>query len=171
MRKGLWLVEPELWNADRVIADIDAIRRYNPQRFEMEQLTAVIYENTSRHLCIGYKDLAMDEFWVRGHVPHAPAMPMALMCEAAAQLANYYALKHKLYASVGGFVGLTDVRCRGIVRPGERLFVMVRLLKIRSAMLTCRFQCVVRQHLVCDGVLKGTPDRKALISKTTRPEQ
>ena len=38
MRKGLWLVEPDLWDADHVIADLDAIRQYNPQRFEMEQL-------------------------------------------------------------------------------------------------------------------------------------
>jgi 3-hydroxyacyl-[acyl-carrier-protein] dehydratase len=155
MRKGLWLVEPDLWDADHVIADLDAIRQYNPQRFEMEQLTAVIYEDTSRHICIGYKDIGVNEFWVRGHMPYAPAMPMALMCEVAGQLANYYALKHRLYAAQGGFVGMKNVRCRQIVRPGERLFVMVKLLKIRSAVLTCRFQCVVRKRLVCDGVLMG----------------
>ena len=27
------------------IADLDEIRKYNPQRFEMEQLTGVLYEN------------------------------------------------------------------------------------------------------------------------------
>jgi 3-hydroxymyristoyl/3-hydroxydecanoyl-(acyl carrier protein) dehydratase len=62
------------------------------------------------------------------------------MCEAAAQLASYYALKHKLYATEGGFVGLRGVRCQGIARPGDRLFAMARLLKIRGTLLTCQFQ-------------------------------
>ena len=56
MRKDLWIVEPHLWDADHVVADLDVIRQYNPQRFEMEQLTAVIYEDTDRHVCLGYKD-------------------------------------------------------------------------------------------------------------------
>ena len=155
MHETSWIIERNLWNADHVIADIDAIRQCNSQRFEMEQLTAVIYEDTDRHVCLGYKDLAMDEFWVRGQMPHAPVMPGPLMCEAAAQLANYYAVKHRLYASPGVFVDLKDVRYRGIACPGERLFIMAKLLKIRGAVLTCRFQCAVRERLVCDGVLIG----------------
>lgn len=155
MRKELWIVEPNLWDADHVIADLDAIRQYNPQRFEMEQLTAIIYGDTDRHVCLGYKDLALDEFWVRGHASQSPIMPPTLMCEAAAQLANYYALKHKLYATQGGFVGLKNVRCRRVVRSGERIFIMVKLLKIRGTLLTCQFQCAVRKRLVCDGVLIG----------------
>jgi 3-hydroxyacyl-[acyl-carrier-protein] dehydratase len=77
------------------------------------------------------------------------------MCEAAAQLANYYVLKHKLYSCPGLFLGMNDVRYRRVVRPGERLFVMVKLLKVRGTLLTCQFQCVVRKRLVCDGVLIG----------------
>jgi 3-hydroxyacyl-[acyl-carrier-protein] dehydratase len=155
MRNDSWIIEPSHLDALPVIADLDAIRQYNPQRFEMEQLTAVIYEDTSRHVCVGYKALAMDEFWVRGHVSQFPVMPPTLMCEAAAQLANYYALKHKLYAAHGGFVGLKGVRYRRIVRPGERLFVMAKLLKIRGTLLTCQFQCAVQKRLACDGVLIG----------------
>jgi 3-hydroxyacyl-[acyl-carrier-protein] dehydratase len=155
MRKESWLVEPEMWDADQIIADLDAIRQFNPQRFEMEQLTAIIHEDTERHVCLGYKDLAWDEFWVRGQLSGFPTMPGTLMCEAAAQLANYYALKHGLYASRGGFLGLKGVRCRRIARPGERLFVMVKLLKIRGALLTCQFQCAVRKRLACAGVLIG----------------
>ncbi len=155
VRKESWIADPDLWDADHVVADLDAIRRYNPQRFEMEQLSGVVHEDADRHVCVGYKDLAMDEFWVRGHVSRSPAMPGLLMCEAAAQLANYYALKHNLYASQGALLGLKGVRCRRIVTPGERLFVMVKLLKVRGAVLTCRFQCAARKRLVCDGVLIG----------------
>ena len=155
MPKESWIAKPSLWEAEHVIADLDTIRQYNPQRFEMEQLTAVVYEDVSGHVCVGYKDLAADEFWVRGHVSPWPVMPPTLMCEAAAQLANYYALRHELYKAQGGFVGLRNVRYRRMVRPGERLFVLAKLLKIRGTLLTCQFQCAVRKRLVCTGVLIG----------------
>jgi 3-hydroxyacyl-[acyl-carrier-protein] dehydratase len=45
------LIDPSLFDFDNVIADIDEIRRYNPQRFEMEQLSAVIYEDLDEFAC------------------------------------------------------------------------------------------------------------------------
>ena len=36
------------------IADADEIARMNPQRFEMAQLTAVVYENLEDYSCVGY---------------------------------------------------------------------------------------------------------------------
>ena len=39
------LIDPSLLDFDNVIADVEEIRRYNPQRFEMEQLSAVVYED------------------------------------------------------------------------------------------------------------------------------
>ena len=39
------------YDLDHVVADIEEIRRYNPQRFEMEQLTAIVYDDVeTRHL-------------------------------------------------------------------------------------------------------------------------
>ena len=55
-----------------ITADIDEIRKYNAQRFEMEQLTAIVYENVDLGVCVGYKDITRDEFWVRGHMPECP---------------------------------------------------------------------------------------------------
>ena len=40
----------------RVVADREEIHRYNPQRFEMEQLTAIVYLDPDQHLIVGYKD-------------------------------------------------------------------------------------------------------------------
>lgn len=81
----------DLANLDlsRVVADQDAIRKVNLQRFEMEQLTAIVHIDRDNHVIVGYKDVRPDEFWVRGHMPNYPLLPGVLMCEAAAQLCSY----------------------------------------------------------------------------------
>src|SRR5580700_317786 len=109
----------------KVVADAEAIRKINPQRFEMEQLTAIVYVDPSEHVVVGYKDVGTDEFWVRGHMPGYPLMPGVLMCEAAAQLCSYYVVTIGLLdGDFVGFGGLENVRFRGVVRPGDR-FVLV----------------------------------------------
>jgi len=154
--KKTLILDPSEYDVNHVVADIEEIRRYNPQRFEMEQLTAICYEDTERSICVGYKDLGPDEFWARGHMPGMPLMPGVIMCEAAAQLASYYTKKHRLIdAPMVGFGGLRDVRFRGLVLPGERFVIVDRLGRVRSTMLTCEFQCLVRGRLVCEGSLMG----------------
>ena len=149
------IIEFSQFDTDNVVADIEEIRRYNPQRFEMEQLTAICHENAETHTVVGYKDLSPDEFWARGHMPGMPLMPGVIMCEAAAQLAGYYCKKHNLLDGVVGFGGLENVRFRGVVQPGDRFVIMARLLKARRSLMTCEFQCYVRESFVCEGVLKG----------------
>ena len=134
------------YDVNRVVADIETVRRYNPQRFEMEQLTAICHEDPVRQVCVGYKDLGPDEFWVRGHMPGMPLMPGVMMCEAAAQIASYYGQRHKLMEGMIGFGGMEDVRFRDVVRPGQRFVIVVHLLKARRGLLICDFQGFVGQN-------------------------
>ena len=158
MNNRLLILDPAEYDLDNVVADIEEIRRYNRQRFEMEQLTAVVFDDPDTHICVGYKDIGPDDFWIRGHMPEMPIMPGVIMCEAAAQLASYFTQKHKLMDTQAvGFGGLQNVRFRGVVHPGERFVVVAKLLKVRRAMLTCQFQCFVKEDMVCNGVLKGVP--------------
>jgi len=154
-----YIIHPSEYDLDRVIADIREIRRWNMQRFEMEQLTAIVHEDQARGLCVGYKDVTPDEFWVRGHFPSMPLMPGVLMCEAAAQLSSYYTQKFNLLdAKLIGFGGLEEVRFREPVVPGDRLVIAVERVRVRPrAMIVCRFQGLVRESIVVDGIIKGVP--------------
>src|SRR3954471_9682995 len=119
------LVDPATIDTSRVLVDREGIRRGNSQRFEMEQLTAIVAIDQEHHLIIGYKDIAADEFWVRGHMPDYPLMPGVLICEAAAQLSSYYSVSIKLLKEgFLGFGGMEDVRFRGQVRVGDRLVIV-----------------------------------------------
>lgn len=161
-----FIVDPDLLDFNNIIADLEEIRRHNAQRFEMEQLTAIIHEDKERLACAGYKDVTHDEFWVRGHMPNMPLMPGVVMLEAAAQMCSYFAHKYDLLGGgMVGFGGLEDVRFRDPVLPGQRLIVMCQQLKARrNRMIVCRFQGVVGRNLVLEGVLKGIPIPTELIA-------
>lgn len=153
------IIELSEVDLDNVVSNIEQIRKYNPQRYEMEQLTAIVLEDTDRQICVGYKDISRDEFWIRGHMPGMPLMPGVIMCEAAAQISSYYVQKYDLLqAKMVGFGGLEDVRFREIVVPGDRLVIAIELLKARPRrMIKCRFQGFVRNEIVVDGIIKGVP--------------
>ncbi|SRR6056297_983211 len=144
---------------DAPIAGIEEIRKFNPQRFEMEQLTSILCECKETQACAAYKQLTDDEFWVRGHMPGMPLMPGVMILEAAAQLASYFTQKNDLLgAAMVGFGGLDNVRFRGVVTPGSKLIVMVRLDRVRRGrMIVAPFQGVVDGSLVAEGVLRGIP--------------
>jgi 3-hydroxyacyl-[acyl-carrier-protein] dehydratase len=144
---------------NHVLADIETIRKYNPQRFEMEQLTAIVHEDATHYRCIGYKDITRDEFWVKGHMPNMPLMPGVVMLEAIAQMCSYFVQKYDLLgAAMVGFGGLEEVRFRDPVVPGDRLYLLCELDKVRRGrMIVSRFQGVVGESVVVEGVLKGVP--------------
>src|SRR5262249_44851987 len=118
-------------DCSRILADQEAIRKINPQRYEMEQLNAIVHIDPGQHLIVGYKDVKTDEFWVRGHMPDYPLMPGVLMCEAAAQICSYYTATHGLmHGDFIGFGGMENVRFRSTVKPGDRLLLVAKATKV-----------------------------------------
>ena len=142
----------------RVLADKEAIRRVNPQRFELEQLDAVVLLDPDRQLIVGYKDVRADEFWVPGHMPGYPLFPGVLMCEAAAQLVGYYIRSQNLMGGdFMGFGGLENVRFRSPVYPGSRLVLVGKVTKVHRRQAICNVQGFVNDVLVFHGDVIGVP--------------
>lgn len=152
------IVDPSQYDETKPIATIEEIRQYNRQRYEMEQLTGILYDNLEEKRCVGYKDMSDGGFWIRGHMPNFPLTPGVVLCEVAAQLASYFITKYRMFGdAVVGFAGLDEVKFRGMVRPGDRVIVQCEMLKQRKILITARFMCVVNGAVVCEGVLKGVP--------------
>jgi len=152
------LVDPTTIDTSRVLVDRDEIHRYNPQRFEMDQLTAIVLIDPKHKMVIGYKDVCADEFWVRGHMPDYPLMPGVLICEAAAQLSSYYCSAVRLHAE--GFIafgGMEDVRFRGQVRPGDRLLLVGKGLRLHRRHTIFDCQGFVGTNMVFHGKIIGVP--------------
>jgi 3-hydroxyacyl-[acyl-carrier-protein] dehydratase len=141
-----------------VVADIDAIQRVNPQRFEMIQLDAIVHIDGGAKIIIGYKDVRYDEFWVRGHMPGYPLLPGVLMCEASAQLCAYYAMtQHEIPGDFVGFGGMENVRFRSPVHPGERLVLIAKETRFNRRQLIFNVQGIVKETMVFHGDILGVP--------------
>ena len=110
---------------------IEEIRKRNPQRYEMEHLTAIVHLDSENQIIGGYKEVTEDEFWVKGHIPGQPLLPGVIMLEAGAQLSSF--IFHSLIkdAPFFGFAGLDEVRFRGTVKPGNRLFLMAKGINVK----------------------------------------
>lgn len=159
MAKQDRIIDPADYVGRKQIAGVEEIRGLNPQRHEMEQISGILCDDVEENLCVGFKDVSREEFWVRGHMPNMPLMPGVIMLEAAAQLASYFVQKHDLLQTkMVGFGGLESVRFREPVIPGDRLLIALQLIKARPRrMMVCRFEGYVRERLVVDGVIKGIP--------------
>jgi 3-hydroxyacyl-[acyl-carrier-protein] dehydratase len=142
----------------RVAADKEAIRAILPQRGVMEQIDVVTYMDPTRHVVVGYKDVRDDEFWVPGHIPGYALMPGVLMCEASAQLCSFYVLRQGLIiADFIGFSGMDNVRFRSPVRPGDRLVLVGKALKIHRRQMLFNVQGFVQDRMAFDGDFVGMP--------------
>lgn len=152
------MVDPASIDTSHVLHDLETIRQRNPQRFEMEQLTAIVHIDRDEHLIVGYKDVRDDEFWVRGHMPNYPLMPGVLMCEAAAQLCSFYCHQIQLNKDAFmGFGGMEDVRFRGQVKPGDRLVILAKAVRIHHRQTIFETQGFVDGNMVFHGKIIGVP--------------
>lgn len=148
------------FNYDKPLYNLDEVRKINPQRHEMEQLSGVVWVDQQQHGIIGFKDVTDDEFWIKGHMPGFPLMPGVILCEAAAQLVSFYAKKFSILGTGDylGFGGLDDVRFRVPVYPDCRLILCARGKRIKPKMRAeFEFQGYVNDALVYHGSLIGVP--------------
>jgi 3-hydroxyacyl-[acyl-carrier-protein] dehydratase len=151
-------INPSELDLSRVLAGRAEIELVNPQRYEMEQLTAIVYVDPGQHLIAGYKDVTAEEFWVRGHMPDYPLMPGVLMCEAAAQLCSYYIMTNGLtQGDFLGFGGMENVRFRGPVRPGDRLLLIAKGTKMHRRQTIFNVQGFVGPTMVFHADIIGVP--------------
>ncbi|MCG6157584.1 3-hydroxyacyl-ACP dehydratase FabZ family protein [Rubinisphaera margarita] len=151
------LFDIEQFDYSNPLYTLDEIRKVNPQRHEMEQLTAVVHVDEENDSVVGFKDVTENEFWCTGHMPGFPLMPGVVLCECAAQLAGFYARKYDLLGGdYLGFGGMDDVRFRAPVYPNSRLILaaVTRNVRFRKR-AEFEFQGFVNGQMVFSGHMIG----------------
>lgn len=69
-----------------------------------------------------------DEFFLNGHFPGNPVVPGVILCEIVAQT-SCALLQEEIKGKTPYYAGLDKVRFRQIVRPGDTLNILVKLVR------------------------------------------
>ncbi|MEO0586479.1 MAG: 3-hydroxyacyl-ACP dehydratase FabZ family protein [Planctomycetota bacterium] len=136
---------------------VEDIEKTNPHRGVMRLLDGILYEDLDARLTLAYRDVSEDEFWVPGHIPGRPLFPGVLMIEAAAQLASFTCLREMPGETFMGFAGVEGVKFRGQVKPGDRLYILLKQIELRRRRSVCDAQGVVDGQMVFEARIVGMP--------------
>lgn len=92
-----------------------------------------ITECVAGEYAVGYKNLTWNEPFFQGHFPNNPIMPGVLQIEAMAQCSAPILLSiEKFQGKLALFAGIENARFKGIVRPGDRLDMIIELQKLKG---------------------------------------
>ena len=153
------LIPLETIDVDRAIADIEAIRKINPQRYEMEQLSRIVHYDPEAGAVAGVLDVADEPFWARGHIPGRPLMPGVIMIEAAAQRCSWAVRQVYDPEEYGerffGFGGIDDVKFRGTVFPGQQMIILGAKHEVRPRRAVFATQGWVEGRMVFEAKITG----------------
>jgi 3-hydroxyacyl-[acyl-carrier-protein] dehydratase len=148
-----FLIDLSAIDLNRTIISLDEIRKVIPQRFEMEMLSGIVYDDGGT--IIGYKDVTLDDFWVRGHIPGRPLMPGVMMIECAAQLCAFWTMRKQPQMGFVGFARCDRVSFRGTVVPPARLYMIAQTVEITRRRAIANCQGIHNGNLVFEATVTG----------------
>ncbi len=149
------ILDPSSFRPEDAIAGKEEIEAQIPQRGEFSMLHGILHMDEDKGICVGYKTLGDDEFWVPGHIPERPLFPGVLMIETAAQLCGYAFAVAQHNHGFFGFASVDAVRFRGTVVPGDVFIVMVKGRKLRRKLGMYDTQGYVDGKLVFEAIITG----------------
>lgn len=164
------LLDPKTIDTSKIVADRAAICSLIPHRGAMLHIDAVVSMDRETNVVVGYKDVREDEFWVDGHFPKYPILPGVIQLEAAAQLLCYYAQVTGVMAnSLLGLGGIDNARFRGAVKPGDRLVIVLKCVRLdrRQTIFQCQGFVGTNIAFNCDVIGVPIPGREKMTESSS----
>ncbi len=130
-----------------------------PHRYPFLMIDKVVTIDPGKSI-VALKNVSFNEPFFQGHFPENPIMPGVLQIEAMAQaggIMELYARKLRSNSRTEEqtilFMGIDNVRFRGMVRPGDVLRIQATMLQNRRDIMRFRGECFVDNKLVCEAEL------------------
>jgi len=120
----------------RILLDVEAIQRLLPHRPPFLLVDRVVEHEQGKRL-VAWKSVTMGEPFFTGHFPGHPVMPGVLVLEAMAQAAALLAIldlpPEEVKRKVTYLLGIDNARFRRTVVPGDRLELLVEVVRHKGA--------------------------------------
>lgn len=140
-----------------MLLDSNQIQQIIPHRYPF-LLVDIITELEPGKRIVGFKNVTVNEYFFSGHFPGTPVMPGVLIIEAIAQVAAVLVLseipdreKKLVY-----FSGIDKARFRRPVIPGDRLELVVEVLRLKPRLGKLRGEAFVNGTRVTEAEILST---------------
>jgi 3-hydroxyacyl-[acyl-carrier-protein] dehydratase len=140
---------------DHVVFTREQIYDVLPHRYEFMQLDGIVCFDKEQNVCVGYRDIRSDEWWVKGHIPGRPLFPGVLMIETAAQLASFMSSIIMEHSHFMAFGGIDDTKFRDSITPPARLYIVGVAAEIKPRRTICDLQGFVDDRMIFQTRITG----------------
>ncbi|WP_425058594.1 3-hydroxyacyl-[acyl-carrier-protein] dehydratase FabZ [Sporomusa carbonis] len=115
-----------------MILNATEIQEIIPHRYPMLLVDRIV-ELEPMKRAVGIKNVTMNEHFFMGHFPEKPVMPGVLILEAMAQVGGVAMLYPEEYrGKLAFFAGMDRVKFRKPVVPGDQLYMVAEIIKLRG---------------------------------------
>ena len=136
--------------------DINEILNILPHRYPFLLVDKVVELEAGKR-AKGIKNVTINEPFFQGHFPGHPIMPGVLIVEAMAQVGGILAFKTANVANKAVyFMGINKAKFRRPVLPGDRLELVLEVIKQRGPIRVFKGEAFVDGNLVSEAELMAT---------------
>jgi len=136
--------------------DINEILNILPHRYPFLLVDKVVELEAGKR-AKGIKNVTINEPFFQGHFPGHPIMPGVLIVEAMAQVGGILAFKTANVANKAVyFMGINKAKFRRPVLPGDRLELVLEVIKQRGPIWVFKGEAFVDGNLVSEAELMAT---------------
>ncbi|XER14447.1 3-hydroxyacyl-[acyl-carrier-protein] dehydratase FabZ [Sporomusa aerivorans] len=115
-----------------MILSATEIQEIIPHRYPMLLIDRII-ELEPMKRAVGIKNVTINEHFFLGHFPEKPVMPGVIILEAMAQVGGVAMLYPEEYrGKLAFFAGMDRVKFRKPVTPGDQLYMVAEIIKLRG---------------------------------------
>ena len=115
-----------------MILSATQIQEIIPHRYPMLLIDRIL-ELEPMKRAVGIKNVTINEHFFLGHFPEKPVMPGVIILEAMAQVGGVAMLYPEEYrGKLAFFAGMDRVKFRKPVTPGDQLYMVAEIIKLRG---------------------------------------
>lgn len=136
--------------------DIKEILNTLPHRYPFVMVDRILELEPGVRV-VGIKNVTINEPFFQGHYPTHPVMPGVLIVEAMGQVSGFMMFNKELDSGkLPLFAGITKVKFRRPVVPGDQLRIEAEMFKLRRNIAKVKCRAMVGEDIVSEGELMFT---------------